>query len=191
MKIILLRHEERNFDIGFFSQLTEKGILNTLDLSENLNKLNKIHKIKHIYSSPFVRTLQTIFPYSYKYNKKVNAENALYEYIHNPYFAITKWDYSIEDINDKDLKNIVNKKYKSLIDLKEFNILENEDNLRYRIVKFFDYLYKKHNSLNDNEAILLVSHMGVINQIKNIFIKKTDMNELFPMGHFEIYDIPT
>ena len=66
MKIILLRHEERYSDIGFFSNLTERGIENScLFLPPKLKKLN----IDVIFSSPFVRTIQTIYPYCNKYNK--------------------------------------------------------------------------------------------------------------------------
>jgi phosphohistidine phosphatase SixA len=99
MKLILLRHEERGIDVGFNSNLTEKGIINSCTvLPDKLNAL----KIDIIFSSPFIRTLQTIYPYSNLYNKKINIEYGLYEYLHNPYFLLGKWYYTIDDINEID-----------------------------------------------------------------------------------------
>jgi broad specificity phosphatase PhoE len=189
MKIILLRHEERENNVGFNSNLNENGILKTFELSKKLSKLNKQYNIKYIYSSPFIRTLQTIYPYSQEHKKKVKIEYGLYEYLHNPYFLITKWKNYIDDIHDKDLKSIINKKYVSKVNINDLNVLENEDNLIKRISIFFDYLIKKHNKKSNNYALLLVSHKGVINKIKDIYFKKTNMDDDFQMGHIEIYDL--
>ena len=71
MKIILLRHEERDNDISFNSNLNENGIIRTIKLSKELNKLDKLYNIKYIFTSPFIRVLQTIYPYSEEYNKKI------------------------------------------------------------------------------------------------------------------------
>jgi broad specificity phosphatase PhoE len=181
MKLILLRHERRSIDLGFFSELTEEGIKQSILLE---NKL-KNYDIDVIFSSPFIRTLQTIYPYASKYKKKVNIEYGLYEYLHNPYFMIFPWYYTYDDIEDIDLKKIINKKYNSKINLSKFIVLEDETHLEMRIKKFFDYLKKKYK----NKTVLIVSHMGVINKIKDIYIKKTNMNDLFEMGKFEIYEI--
>jgi hypothetical protein len=40
MKLILLRHEERSFDIGFNSNLTETGVLNSYNLISKLKLFN-------------------------------------------------------------------------------------------------------------------------------------------------------
>jgi broad specificity phosphatase PhoE len=181
MKIILLRHEERYSDIGFFSNLTENGILNSYNLSTQLKQYN----IDHIFSSPFIRTIQTIFPYCYKYDEKINIEYGLYEYIHNLYFLLGQWYYNIKDIKDNDLHLIINKKYKTIVTKDDFTILEIEEDLEKRVKKFIDYLKENYN----DKTILLVSHMGVINKIKDLYVKKTDMRDLFKMGHYEIYNI--
>ena len=181
MKIILLRHEERENNVGFYSNLTEDGIINSCLLPKKLKKYN----IDIIFSSPFIRTLQTIYLYSEENNKKVNVEYGLYEYLHNPCFILSKWYYSINELNDKSLLTIINTNYKSVVNKDDFVVLENELSLEKRIVKFFNYLKYNHN----NETILIVSHMGIINKIKDIYIKKTDLGEQFKMGHYEIYDI--
>ncbi len=181
MKVILLRHEKRGIDVGYYSSLTDEGIFDTIHLKY---KLDKIH-IDEIFCSPFVRTIQTIYPYAYKNNKKINLEYGLYEYLHNPYFLLTKWYYTYDDIPDNDLKEIVNMEYKSIVDGNDFVVLEDEINLEKRITKFFNNIIN--NPEYKNKTILLVSHQGVINKIKDLYFKKTDMGEHFPMGHFEIY----
>jgi broad specificity phosphatase PhoE len=182
MKIILLRHEQRGIDVSFHSNLTDNGIINTnTSLKKKLEKM----KIDIIFSSPFIRTLQTIYPYSIANNKKVNLEYGLYEYIHNPFFLFIKWYQTYDDINDADLKSIVNTNYKSKVIESDFNILENEDDLEKRIKIFFDSLLKKYNK----KTILLVTHKGVINKIKDMYFKKSGMDDLFEMGHMEIYNL--
>ena len=75
MKLIILRHEERPNNSLFFTPLTENGKKNAEELK---NKLPD--NIDLIYSSPFLRVLQTIYPYCKKHNKTVNVENSFYEY---------------------------------------------------------------------------------------------------------------
>jgi len=79
MKIYILRHENRTQDCSFFSPLTELGLNNSNKLISLLNDLN----INIIYSSPFIRTLQTIKPYILYNKKNINIEYGLSE-IHHP-----------------------------------------------------------------------------------------------------------
>lgn len=181
MKLILLRHEERGINIDFFSELTENGIKKSFLLSDILNQYN----IDIIFSSPFIRTLQTIYPFCIKYNKKVNIEYGLYEYLHNPLFFVMKWYYTINDIKDKYLKNIINTNYESCIDLDNLYVLEDEENLEKRIIIFINTLKTKYH----NKTILLVTHKGIINKIKDIYVTKTGMDDTFEMGSLEVYKI--
>ena len=182
MRVILLRHEERGVDVGFNSNLTEIGIINACNLlPDKLNELN----IDIIFSSPFIRTLQTIYPYSNLYNKSVNIEYGLYEYLHNPYFLLGNWYYTINDINDGDLRSIINYNYESVIKKNDFSVLEDEEDLEKRIKKFFEYL--KRNFYN--QSVLIVTHKGVINKIKDVYMRRTDMDENFSMGSIEEFEI--
>jgi len=186
MRIILLRHEEREFDIAFYSELTENGIIKTLELPKKIKELNKkFNKIDIIYSSPFIRTLQTVYTISKKNNKAVNIEYGLYEYLHNPYFLLNNYFYEKCDIKDRDLLDIINNEYKSVVEYSDFIILEDELCLSKRITKFFN----KIQDIHKDKTILIVSHKGVINKIKDLYIEKTDINAEFPMGHFECYEI--
>jgi broad specificity phosphatase PhoE len=181
MKIILLRHEERGVDVGFYSPLTNNGIVNASTiLPEQLNKLH----IDILFSSPFIRTLETIYFYAKRYNKKVNIDYGLYEYLHNPYFLFGKWFYTTDDI-PYELLSIINHNYYSIVRRDDLFVLEDEMNLERRIIKFFNFLYHSYK----DKTILIVTHKGVINKIKDLYFIKTDMNDSFPMGHFEIYDL--
>lgn len=183
MKIILLRHEERENNREFYTDLTENGVNNSYLLINKLKKFN----IDVIFSSPYIRTLQTIYPYCIKYNKKVNIEYGLYEYLYLyvPYYLLGNWYYTINDINNKSLLSIINNNYLSIVNKYDFLILENEISLEKRITKFIDYL--RHNYYD--KTVLIVSHTRVINKIKDLYVKKTDINTEFKMGHYEVYDI--
>jgi len=181
MKIILLRHEERENNVGFYSDLTDNGIQKSLLLYDILKDLN----IDFIFSSLFIRTLHTISDYCIKKDVKVNIDYGLYEYMHNPYFLLNKWVNTLNEIDSIKLKSIINYNYKSIIDKNDINILENEYQLKNRITKFMEYLKENYN----DKCILLVTHKGVINKIKDLYFKKTDIDNDFEMGHYEIYSL--
>ena len=75
MKLYILRHEDRTMDLTFFSPLTKTGLENSVELIKYLEN----EKINIIYSSPYIRTLQTIYPYTKKYNFKTRLEYSLGE----------------------------------------------------------------------------------------------------------------
>ena len=183
MKLILLRHEKRGISPGFFTSLTDEGLSNSELL---VNKLNK-YKINKIYCSPLLRTLQTIYPYYIKNKKKINVEYALYEYRHNPHFSSEPSIYDVKDLNSKKLINVISKKYKSKFKKEDFdNVLENEKQLGIRLLVFFNYLKK---TQKNDQTILFVSHKGVINKIKKMFNNKTNLNNHFGTGNFEIINL--
>ena len=75
MKLYILRHEDRTKDCTLFSPLTELGLSNSFQLKSILNNEN----INIIYSSPYIRALQTVYYYAEKYNIKINIELGLGE----------------------------------------------------------------------------------------------------------------
>ena len=84
--IYLIRHEER-YDNGLVDcSLTDRGLYNAQNIiNDKLVKQNIEHF--NIYCSPFLRTMQTIFPYVYNICEKYNnsssfcLEDSLYELI--------------------------------------------------------------------------------------------------------------
>ena len=114
MKIYILRHEDRTMDATFFSPLTEKGLENSIELIDDL----KDEKIDIIYSSPFIRTLQTIYPYSKEKNIKINLEYSIAEFQHHKIipeksYQVRLPEYLAEKFN-------YNKEYNSLKYPEEF-----------------------------------------------------------------------
>ena len=83
MKIYILRHEDRTHDCTFFSPLTKIGLENSIKLIDILKK----EKINTIYTSPFIRTLQTIYPYAKSNNIKLNIEYGMSEIHHEDIIA--------------------------------------------------------------------------------------------------------
>ena len=186
MKLYTLRHCKRENSSLFFSPLIDEGLKN----AENLK--NKVpENIDLIFSSPFLRTLQTIYPYCKKHNKKVNIENALYEYCQKPDFNINSKKFSECEYKKLEkhhhLLNLFNKDYTSSHFLSNITFLENENDLQNRICPF---IYKIcHKYKNTNKNILMVTHMSVCNYIKKCFNKNIKINSNFEMGEFEIIEI--
>jgi len=180
LNIFLLRHEERpENDIGVFSRLTENG----RHRSESII----IPDIDIIFCSPFIRTIETIYPYCIKNNIKINVEYSICEYLHNRFFIKNDPRYELSEILNnyptKNLGNIINYEYSSLISKDDLIVLEDEINLEKRIKNFFDYL-----KLNfSNKKILIVTHKAVINKIKDLYIEPTNLDAEYPMGSISKY----
>lgn len=182
MKLIILRHGERPKSSLFFTPLTDKGI-------ENAKKIKDVlpENIDIIYSSPFLRTLQTIYPYCKKYNKKINAENAFYEFCQKPDFYFENYRHWISEYEKFQhfnyLLDIINKDYQSKVFVSNIKFPENELNLRNRVFPFIYNLCNKYK--NTNKTILIVTHMSICNFIKKVFNKNIKIDDDFPMGTFE------
>jgi len=151
MKIYLLRHEDRPNDCSFFTPLTKKGLENSIKLVDFLEKCN----INVIFSSPFVRNLQTIYPFSKKNNIKINLEYGLSE-IH------------LKDIIAKQSKGIslpeyyaelfnYNKEYNTIIKPNEIRYPENSFYFEKRNKKVFEYIINTYKNTDAN--ILICAHM--------------------------------
>ena len=182
MKLIILRHEERPNNSLFFTPLTENGKKNAEELK---NKLQD--NIDLIYSSPFLRVLQTIYPYCKKHNKTVNVENSFYEYCQPPDFNHNNHRHFISEYNKFEyyeyITNIINKKYKSSVFVSNIKYLEKEQDIQNRVFPFIYNLCKKYK--NTNKTILIISHMSICNFIKKVFNKNIKIDGEFPMGSFE------
>ena len=182
MKLIILRHEEIPNCSLFYTSLTEKG-------KKNAEKLKDIlpENIDLIYSSSFLRVLETIYPYCKKYNKKANIENAFYEYCQSPDFNMENyrhWKTNYKKIrNFKYLTHIINYKYKSKVFVSNIHFPEKELDIKNRVFPFIYNLCKKYK--NTNKTILIVTHMSICNFIKKVFNKNIKIDSNFPMGSFE------
>ncbi len=182
MKLILLRHEERDLSNPlFFTPLTYRGMERRYQLVNSLIYQN----IDEIYVSPFLITIQTVMPLADELGKKLKIEYGLYEYIHNLKFNDKNWYYSVKELIERhpEVDTYIDWGYDSKVEKSDFQILEDERSLERRIRKFMKTLEGK------DGTILLVTHMGVINKIKDMYVSRTRMNDYFGMGHFEVYYI--
>lgn len=164
MKIYILRHEDKIKDTSFYSPLSYDGIKKSFELIDILKK----EEIEVIYSSPFIRTIQTIFPYCKKYNYKINIDYGLSE-IQNE-ALILKTAYKMK------LPIYLMKKYncsnhKSSIEPYNYNYPEEISHLKERVIKFLHFILSNHNKFK-NKNIIIVTHIAVCNVINMIAYNK-------------------
>lgn len=167
MKIFILRHEERTIDATFFSPLTQNGILNSNNLISILEKL----KITKIFCSPYIRTIQTIYPFAKKKNIKLNLEYGLCEILHPTIippksFNVQLPEYLCEYYN-------YNPKYLSIIKSTDLTYPEDEKTFEDRTKKIFKNLIKKYHKTDEN--ILIVTHQGMCKNILSIINNKNEI----------------
>ena len=182
MKIYVLRHEERGANPLPLTPLTPGGFVNSLSLIKKIYSVNP----DIIYCSPFLRTIETIYPYCKFYNKKVRIENSLYEYVHAPEFKYSNYIHRPIDLNknayQKLMTTCIDDTYESALDVYDIPFPEIEEKLMSRVHKF---IYKiTNNKKYKNKNILLVTHMSTVNAIKS-YISPTDLEEPYEMGRIE------
>lgn len=165
MKIYVIRHEDRTMDLTFFSPLTKNGLENSVKLITVLEK----EKINMIYSSPYIRTLQTIYPYSKKYGITPKLDYSIVEFyqeenIPKKSYTITLPEYLEQSFN-------YDNEYNSLILPKDIEFPENLKSFNKRIKNFLKNIIKS--NYNSDKQILISTHQGVIQYIYKL-IKKSN-----------------
>ena len=159
MKIYILRHEDRTQDATFFSPLTEVGLENSIKLINTLEKLN----INYIYSSPYIRTLQTIYPFLKKSEIKVKLDYGLSEIKNQNLIPKNSHTTRLPEYMIKSFQAEPN--YRSSVEPEDIPYPEEEIDVQKRIKNFLKNLINNHGKTDD--TILLVTHQIVC----NIFIK--------------------
>ena len=166
MKLYILRHEDRTQDCSFFAPLTKEGLNNAEKIANLLNN----HKIDVIYSSPFIRTLQTIAPYLKKTNKKINIEYALSEIHHEdiipkkahgmylPEYLAEKYNYDST--------------YKSFMKPTDIKYPEKFAHVDRRVKKLLKELFNRY--FTTDTSILLVTHQSLCSSILQIVNKSSN-----------------
>jgi 2,3-bisphosphoglycerate-dependent phosphoglycerate mutase len=168
MRIYILRHEDRTMDATFFSPLTELGIENSIKLIKLLDKYN----INCIFSSPFLRTLQTIHPYAKSKNYKINIDHCLSE-IQHPHLIPVK-SYTINLPIYLAEKFNYNPDYVSMMDPNNHNYPETNESVYSRTKKF---LSKIIDEMTDSDLnIVIVTHQIICNNIIKITSRKSELN---------------
>ena len=164
MKIYILRHEDRTMDATFFSPLTKDGLDNSIKLIKILNKC----EIDTIYSSPFIRTLQTVLPFSKSNDININIEHSLSEIQHPHLIPIKSYQinlpiYIAEQFN-------YNSNYTSYLDPANHKYPEDEKSVSSRIKNFISKLINE--MIDTKHNILIVTHQIVCNSLLKLATKK-------------------
>jgi alpha-ribazole phosphatase len=167
MKIYILRHEDRVSDCTFYSPLTKKGLDNSEKLIETLNNNN----INFIFSSPFRRTLQTIYPYSNYKKYKINIEYGLSEIHHEDIISKKSVGNELPEYICQ-LFNY-NPEYKTIINSNEINYPEASNDVMIRIKRVIRNIITTYNNTDYN--ILLVTHQSLCINILNLIKKKSSI----------------
>jgi broad specificity phosphatase PhoE len=163
MKLYILRHEDRTHDCSFFSPLTKDGLLNANKLVKHLENC----KIDIIYSSPFIRTLQTIDPYVTKNNLKINIDYGLSEIHHEDIIAKKSIHLELPEYIAQTFNH--NPNYTSIIKYDNISFPETIDHVFKRVKRvlrkiFYDYHDKDYN-------IVIVTHQSLCSSVLRIVNK--------------------
>lgn len=170
MRLYILRHEDRTMDLTFFSPLTKNGLEKSNEL---INQLEN-ERINCIYSSPYIRTLQTIYPYSKKYNLKPKLDYSITEMyqeenIPKKSYQVTLPEYIAESFN-------YDNEYKSVFMPSDIEFPEDIKKFNKRIKNFVKNIIRNNYSTENN--ILLVTHQGVIDIIlRSLGKRNKELNE--------------
>jgi len=152
MKIYILRHEDRTKDCTFFSPLTELGLRNAKKLIPILKNIN----INLIFSSPFIRTLQTVHSFLRESNQTVNIEYGLSEIYHQDIIPPESVGLILPEYLAKHYN--YNPDYISFIKYNEIKYPENTKDCQNRMIKFIKCIIEKYYKTDLN--ILIVTHQG-------------------------------
>lgn len=152
-------------DATFFSPLTQDGLDNSIKLIDILNK----HNIDLIYSSPFIRTLQTVHPYVKFKGLKINIDHSLSEIQHPHLIPVKSYQinlpvYIAEQFN-------YNPSYTSTMDPTNHLYPEDEKGVQIRVKRFIAKLIT--DMVGTKYNILIVTHQIVCNIILKLATKKT------------------
>ena len=169
MKIYILRHEKRPEDCSFFVPLSEDGLKDAIKLVPHLKACN----IDLIFSSPFIRTLQKIYPYVKSENKKINLEYGLCEIHHEDIIPKMGARMVLPSYLAKSFQ--VNENYETFIRNTDIIYPEKEKDCETRMIRVLRYIIEKYYKTKHN--IVLVTHQGLCNAALKVVNKYIKINE--------------
>ena len=177
-----MRHCERNMnDVSFESPLLYEGHMNAKKKYDEMNK----KKIDVIYSSPFLRTIQTGDFYSKMKKIPIIVDYSIAEFVaeNDKMNMFSVNNYVIPDTWEKNFNLDLNYMFHN-----KYNKDETVKDAIYRVYKFLLHLKKTYKGTNKN--ILIITHMSIVNIIlglKNHFTNIDDIDKyvenFYPMGN--------
>lgn len=170
MPVYILRHEQRNLqNPRFESPLTAQGMCNAVKLVDTLRSL----QIDTIYASPFLRVIQTIYPYCKATQQKVCIEHSLYESMDNRVFTTHNSSYTWCDLPPR-YHHIIHRSYSSVCTNVE--LYETFEDVCERVRPFVDELIQK--CANTSRNVLLVAHLTTAKAIQHVIDKSVRYDNL-------------
>ena len=179
MRLFFLRHEERPSNPSFRTQLTEAGKLRAAtSVKDKLSNLG----ITTIFSSPFVRVLQTIQPFVMESGLKVNIDFGVSEGLNSNVFVPSD-TFSPPPYIDCN----INPGHKSYYEEEFYYAPENEMDISQRVKIFLDILLKNYS--HTNETILIATHKCVCNILIRLLTREVrHIDAPFEMGQISYLD---
>ena len=159
-----------------------------MQADELAKELKKI-QIDCIYCSPFLRTLQTVYPYCVVTEQKVNIENAFYEPLDDNVFNRYNYRHRVADLADSypHLLRVVDSGYKSTVFVSNIRCKETEVQVTNRVFPFICNICCMNKG--SGKTFLIVTHGTICNAIKKFFNDKVELSDHFPEGKYEIIDV--
>ena len=176
LKLYVLRHEERDLhDPSFNIHLTTNGKERANGvLKEELEKLN----ITHVYTSPFIRCLQTIHPYCKSRGIKPMVDYSLYEYLDHRIFryqTARRTLYTTEQYHYE-----VDLNYKSVYKTPPVCMpIETSDEVKGRVKEFVGTHLLTDTGIE--KTVLLCTHQAIVEMLLEEF-HGTKPDGSYPMG---------
>jgi broad specificity phosphatase PhoE len=172
MKLVVLVSADtiRTPGHDFFTMLSIPGLIKADELVSLLHTINP----DKIYVSPWLQTLQTIYPYCIQYNKTICIENSLCpinkldekEFLNvNCYINESIHSYNTRS-SYKYLLNILDKEYTSMVFANNIHFNESDRDIRNRLYPFLNTLsHAKYH----NKTIVIVTHATIRSYIYKFY----------------------
>ena len=174
MPVYILRHEERHPQNPLFeSSLTAQGMCNAVRL---VGALQALH-IDTIYASPFLRVMQTIYPYCKAMEQKACIDHSLYECMDNLLFTEYNRSFTWCDLPPR-YHQIVHKQYSPMYT--HVQLYETFEQVCERVRPFVEVLKQKYT--DSPHSVLLATHLTTANAIRHVIDATASCNDVLAMG---------
>ncbi len=174
MIIVILNACESLSSNEFMTILSKKGLEKADKISTFLaDEINP----DIIYSSPFVRALQTIYPFCYQNKKYINAECCLYPLNRYDRPNIYYHDTNLSSLPNyfQYLRQMLNTDYSTTVFHSNVSRKETDRHVGNRV---FPFLYALKNKYQDtNKTILIISHSDIFSYILKFFKIKVNSSD--------------
>ena len=202
MRIIILSNMPVDYvenDDNFFTSLNKEG----LEMADKLGEISSDNLPDNIFCSPFLSSLQSIFPICDKYSLTVNVDSALYP-VNSTYLSESKntlgnniltfntHNYNTLSTHYEYLMDIINHYYKSSILSNNISLIETESEVKNRLYPFLFNIINEYK--NTDKTIMFLSHSNICDYIckylKNSYSNFNFSDKKFDSGKTVIFDIP-